>query len=71
MFIVENLDRHQHPIPALAVQAVIIIIDGDKSYAEQWKHLFQILTCFHEITTQSGEVLYHNAVDFSILQRLQ
>ena len=71
MFIVENLDRHQHPIPALAVQAVIIIIDGDKSYAKQWKHLLQILTCFHEITTQSGEVLYHNAVDFSILQRLQ
>ena len=46
----------------------IIIIDGDKSYAKQWKHLLQILTCFHEITTQSGEVLYHNAVDFPLLQ---
>ena len=65
------LDRHQHPIPALAVQAVIIIIDGDKSYAEQWKHLFQILTSFHEIAAQSGEVLYHDAVDFSFLQCFQ
>ena len=65
------LDRHQHPVPALSVQAVIIIIDGDKSYAKQWKHLLQILTCFHEITTQSGEVLYHNAVDFPRLQCFQ
>ena len=65
------LDRHQHPVTALAVQAVIIIIDGDKSYAKQWKHLLQILTCFHEITTQSGEVLYHNAVDFPLLQCFQ
>ncbi|SCJ72911.1 Uncharacterised protein [uncultured Clostridium sp.] len=66
-FIDHALDRHQHPVPALSVQAVIIIIDGDKSYAKQWKHLLQILTCFHEITTQSGEVLYHNAVDFPLL----
>ena len=54
MFIVENLDRHQHPIPALAVQAVIIIIDGDKSYAEQWKHLFQIdyIPTFDKLSAQ-------------------
>ena len=62
------LDRHQHPIQALAVQTVIIIIDGDKSYAEQWKHLFQMLSCFNEITPQSGEVLYHDAVDFPLPQ---
>ena len=30
-------------IPVLAVQAVIVIVDGDKSYAEQRKHLFQII----------------------------
>ena len=70
-FIDHALDRHQHPVPALSVQAVIIIIDGYKSYAKQWKHLLQILTCFHEITTQSGEVLYHNAVDFPLLQCFQ
>ena len=70
-FIDHALDRHQHPVPTLAVQAIIIIIDGDKSYAKQWKHLLQILTCFHEITTQSGEVLYHNAVDFPLLQCFQ
>lgn len=51
------LDRHQHPVPALSAQAVIIIIDGDKSYAEQRKHLFQILTCFHEIAAQTREQL--------------
>ena len=62
------LDRHQHPVTALAVQAVIVIVDGYKSYAEQRKHLFQILACFHEIAAQSGEVLYHNAVDFPLLQ---
>ena len=33
--------------------------------------MLQILTCFHEITTQSGEVLYHNAVDFPLLQCFQ
>ena len=65
------LDRHQHPVPALSAQAVIIIIDGDKSYAEQRKHLFQILACFHEIAAQSREVLYHDAVDFPLLQRFQ
>ena len=62
------LDWHQHPVTALAVQAVIIIIDGDKSYAEQRKHLFQILACFHEIAAQTREVLYHDAVDFPLLQ---
>ena len=70
-FIDYALDRHQHPVPALSVQAVIIIIDGDKSYAKQWKHLLQILTCFHEIAAQSREVLYHDAVDFPLLQRFQ
>ena len=70
-FIDHALDRHQHPVPALSVQAVIIIIDGYKSYAKQWKHLLQILTCFHEIATQSGEVLYHDAVDFPLLQCFQ
>ena len=70
-FIDHALDRHQHPVPALAVQAVIIIIDGDKSYAEQRKHLFQILTCFHKITAQSGEILYHDTVDFPLLQCFQ
>jgi len=33
--------------------------------------LLQILTCFHEIATQSGEVLYHDAVDFPLLQCFQ
>ena len=70
-FVDHALDRHQHPIPALAVQAVIIIVDGDKSYAKQWKHLLQILTCFHEIAAQSREVLYHDAVNFPLLQRFQ
>ena len=65
------LDRHQHPIPVLAVQAVIVIVDGYKSYAEQRKHLFQILTCFHEIAAQTREVLYHDAVDFPLLQCFQ
>ena len=70
-FIDHALDRHQHPVPTLAVQAVIIIIDGDKPYAEQRKHLFQILTSFHEITTQPGEILYYDAVDFPLLQCFQ
>ena len=70
-FVDHALDRYQHPVTALAVQAVIVIVDGYKSYTEQRKHLFQILACFHEIAAQTREVLYHDAVDFPLLQCFQ
>ena len=56
---------------SLALAAVIVFIDGDKTYAEKRKYLIDIIAYVNEIPAEPGKILNNDTAYFLFLRKLQ
>ena len=59
------LQRCHKLIGGINVVAVVVVIDRNKADPEERENLFQVVTGFHIVTPQSGQILHNDAVDFA------